>query len=111
MLFRSVGAAIGRLTLAQLRETFARHEVGFSPIYDIKDVFEDPHFRARETIVSVPDGELGSVRMQGVVPRFSETPAAVRRAGPAMGEHNDEIWRSLGLSAEKIDDLKTRKII
>jgi crotonobetainyl-CoA:carnitine CoA-transferase CaiB-like acyl-CoA transferase len=106
-----VGAAIAKITLAQLRETFTRHEVGFSPIYDIKDVFEDPHFRARETIVSVPDGELGTVRMQGVVPRFSETPGDIRRAGPAMGEHNDEVWRSLGFSAEKIDDFKKRRII
>src|SRR5262249_34061148 len=34
-----VGAAIARLALAELREMLARHEVGFSPIYDIADVF------------------------------------------------------------------------
>ena len=50
-----VGTAIGRLTLAELRETFTRHEVGFSPIYDIADVFSDPQFAARQAIVSVPD--------------------------------------------------------
>ncbi|MDO8977316.1 CaiB/BaiF CoA-transferase family protein [Reyranella sp.] len=106
-----VGTAIGKLTLAELRETFTRHEVGFSPIYDIADVFADPQFAARQAIVSVPDGELGSVRMQGVVPRFSETPGAVRHAGPAMGQHNEEVYGRLGLSAAEIADLRARKVI
>jgi crotonobetainyl-CoA:carnitine CoA-transferase CaiB-like acyl-CoA transferase len=106
-----VGTAIGRLTLAELRETLTRHEVGFSPIYDIADVFDDPQFKARGAIVSVPDSELGSVRMQGVVPRFSETPGAVRRAGPTIGEHNDEVYGGLGLTATQIAGLRAKKII
>lgn len=106
-----VGTAIGKLTLAELRETFTRHEVGFSPIYDIADVFADPQFQARRAIVSVPDGELGPVRMQGVVPRFSETPGAVRHAGPAIGQHNEEVYGSLGLSTAEIADLRARKVI
>ncbi len=106
-----VGAAIGRLTLAELRESLTKHEVGFSPIYDIADVFDDPQFKARNAIVSVPDSELGSVRMQGVVPRFSETPGAVRRAGPTIGEHNDEVYGGLGLTAAEIAKLKAAKVI
>ncbi|TAJ23939.1 MAG: CoA transferase [Reyranella sp.] len=106
-----VGAAIGRLTLAELREAFTRHEVGFSPIYDIADVFDDPQFKAREAIVRVPDGELGSLRMQGVVPRFSETPGRVRTAGPAIGQHNEEVYGGLGLSAAEIAALRARKVI
>lgn len=106
-----VGAAIGRLTLAELRETFARNEVGFSPIYDIADVFADPQVVARNAIVSVPDAELGSVRMQGVVPRFSETPGRVVQAGPTLGQHNEEVYGALGLSAAEIAALEARKII
>ncbi|MBS0521216.1 MAG: CoA transferase [Proteobacteria bacterium] len=106
-----VGGAIGKLSLAQLRETLTRHEVGFSPIYDIADVFDDPHFQARQAIVTVPDSELGSVRMQGVVPRFSETPCTVRRAGPTLGEHNEEVYGGLGLTAAEIAGLRARKVI
>lgn len=106
-----VGAAIGKLTLAELRDTFTRHEVGFSPIYDIVDVFEDPQFKARGAIVSVPDRELGSLRMQGVVPRFSETPGRVRTAGPAIGQHNEEVYGGLGLSVAEIAALRDRKVI
>ncbi len=106
-----VGAAIGRLTLAELGETLTRHEVGFSPIYDIADVFADPQMKAREAIVRVPDSELGTVRMQGVVPRFSETPGSVHRAGPTLGEHSDEVYGGLGLTAAEIADLRARKVI
>ena len=106
-----VGAAIGILTLAELRERLNKHEVGFSPIYDASDVFTDPQFVAREAIVRVPDGELGEVRMQCVVPRFSETPGAVHRAGPALGEHNNEVYRALGLAADEIDRLRAAGVI
>jgi crotonobetainyl-CoA:carnitine CoA-transferase CaiB-like acyl-CoA transferase len=106
-----VGAAIRQLTLAELRERLDRHEVGFSPIYDASDVFSDPQFAAREAIVRVPDLELGEVRMQCVVPRFSDTPGAVRRSGPALGEHNDEVYGALGLCASDIERLRAAGVI
>jgi len=48
------------------------------------------------------DPELGDVRMQCVVPRFSETPGAVRSAGPSIGQHNDEIFAELGHRAWRV---------
>jgi crotonobetainyl-CoA:carnitine CoA-transferase CaiB-like acyl-CoA transferase len=89
-----------------LRSRLHTHEVGFSPIYDAADIFTDPHFIARETIVSVADDELGDVRMQCVVPRFSETPVSVRCAGPALGQHNDATYGALGLTAQEIGRLR-----
>ena len=106
-----VGGAIAKLTLAELRTRFAAHEVGFSPIYDASDIFADPHFIARETIVRVPDAELGDVRMQCVVPRFSETPGSVRSAGPSVGQHNDEVYRAIGVAADEIARLREKKVI
>jgi crotonobetainyl-CoA:carnitine CoA-transferase CaiB-like acyl-CoA transferase len=106
-----VGGAIARLTLGELRTRLEAHEVGFSPIYDASDVFADPHFIAREAIVSVPDEQLGDVRMQCVVPRFSETPGAVRSAGPSIGQHNDEVYRALGLAPDDIKRLKAARTI
>jgi crotonobetainyl-CoA:carnitine CoA-transferase CaiB-like acyl-CoA transferase len=106
-----VSEAISRLTLDQLRNRLHAHEVGFSPIYDASDVFSDPHFIARKTIVSVADEELGDIRMQCVVPRFSETEVAVRRAGPSIGQHNQETYGALGLTAQDIERLRAAGII
>jgi crotonobetainyl-CoA:carnitine CoA-transferase CaiB-like acyl-CoA transferase len=102
-----VSQAIAALTLDELRSRLHAHEVGFSPIYDASDIFADPHFIARDAIVSVPDDELGDVRMQCVVPRFSETPVSVRCTGPSLGQHNDDIYRALGLTAQEIERLRT----
>ncbi|MEJ7928714.1 CoA transferase [Ramlibacter sp. AN1015] len=106
-----VGAAIRALDMPELRQRLDAHEVGFSPIYDAADVFEDPQFRAREAIVSVPDAELGSVRMQGVVPRYSATPCSVRMAGPALGQHNEEIYDELGLTPEQLAALRDAGVV
>jgi crotonobetainyl-CoA:carnitine CoA-transferase CaiB-like acyl-CoA transferase len=106
-----VARAIGALTMAELRERLEAHEVGFSPIYDIADVFDDPHFAVREAIVQVHDEELGEVRMQGVVPRFSATPGKVRRAGPAIGEHNAEVYGKLGFGEDEIERMKRQGVI
>ena len=107
----TVSAAIAKLTLAELRERLEKHEVGFSPIYDAADVFADPQFIAREAIVRVPDGELGEVRMQCVVPRLSETPGGIRRAGPSLGEHNAEVYGELGLTETDLSRLRDAKVI
>jgi crotonobetainyl-CoA:carnitine CoA-transferase CaiB-like acyl-CoA transferase len=101
-----VGDAISRLTLDELGGCLMKAQVGFSPIYDAADIFTDPHFVERGTIVKVADEELGEVRMQCVVPRFSETPVSVRRTGPALGQHNDEVFGALGLTAEEIARLR-----
>ena len=106
-----VSAAIAALTLAELRERLEQAEVGFSSINDIADVFADPQMIAREAIVKVADAELGEVRMQGVVPRFSATPGAVRSAGPSIGQHNDEVWRAYGLNEDEIADMRRQSII
>lgn len=103
--------AIGGMTLAELGERLDRNEVGFSPIYDIADVFADPHFKARETLVKVSDNELGEVTMQNIVPRFSRTPGTVRIAGPSLGEHNREVWGECGLNEDQIASLQEKKVI
>ena len=106
-----MAGAIAALTLDELRARLDKAEVGFSAINDIADVFADPQMIAREAIVKVADAELGELRMQGVVPRFSRTPGAVRSAGPPIGQHNDEVWRGYGLSEDEIAEMRTQHII
>ena len=106
-----MAGAIAALTLDELRARLDKAEVGFSAINDIADVFADPQMIAREAIIKVADAELGELRMQGVVPRFSRTPGAVRSAGPPIGQHSDEVWRGYGLSEDEIAEMRTQHII
>lgn len=62
-------------------------------LYTAADISVDPQYSAREMIVELEEPGLGGehVRVQGVVPRLSETPGRVRRGGPLLGEHNQEV--------------------
>jgi succinyl-CoA:(S)-malate CoA-transferase subunit B len=106
-----VSAWTGRHTLAELRELLDAAEVPNSPISSIADIVEEPHIRARGTLMSVDDPEIGPVQMPAPVPRFSETPAGVRGPAPLLGEHNAEVYGELGLSAADLDDLRGAGII
>ncbi|WP_027343198.1 CaiB/BaiF CoA transferase family protein [Hamadaea tsunoensis] len=89
------------------------HEAGVPAggIYTAADILADPHVAAREAVVRVPHPEFGELPMQNVAPRLSATPGSVRWAGPALGEHNDEIYGRLGLSTSDLADLRQRGII
>lgn len=86
--------------------------VPISPINSIKDIFEDPQFKSRENIVEIEHPRLGSIKMPGVIPKFSETPGAIRNVGPDLGENTDHILKELvGLTDAEIIALKNRNIV
>ncbi|MER6175182.1 CoA transferase [Streptosporangium sp. NPDC001681] len=81
-------------------------------IYTAKDMFADPHFAAREAIVRVPHPDFGELAMQNVVPKLSDTPGSVRSAGPALGQHNEEVYRGLlGLTEAEFTGLSAAGVI
>jgi crotonobetainyl-CoA:carnitine CoA-transferase CaiB-like acyl-CoA transferase len=83
-----------------------------APAHDIRGIFEDPHFRARENVIAVKDEELGEVRMQNVVPRLSATPGRVSHAGLERGASNREIYVDrLGLSEEELRALEDERVV
>jgi len=81
-------------------------------IYRTADMLEDPHFAARQAIVTTAHPEFGQLRMQNVAPRLSATPGSIRTPAPQLGQHNDEIYGEvLGLSAETLGALRSRAVI
>jgi crotonobetainyl-CoA:carnitine CoA-transferase CaiB-like acyl-CoA transferase len=82
------------------------------PIYRAPEMLADPHFAAREAIVSVPDAQFGDIKMQNAFPKLSETPGAVRWGGRSLGEDNDYVWRErAGLTEETYKALRSAGVI
>ena len=95
-----------------LMALFERAEVVAGPVLDIRDIATDPQYIARQNIVSVPDDDFGSVKMQGVVPRFLGTPGEVRHAGRALGADNVEVFTQLlGLTTDELKALQEEGVI
>lgn len=83
-----------------------------SKIYSIKDIFEDPHYAARENILDVPHPVLGSIKMPGIYPKFTKNPGEIKWAGPVLGAHNKEVYEDLlGLGAERLEALKKEGVL
>ena len=102
----------GSFELKELVRLLDAQEVPVSGINSIADIFEDPHFQARGSIIEVDDAVLGTTKMPDIVPRLSRTPGRVEHLAPALGEHNDEVYRGLlGFSSEKLAELKEEGVI
>jgi formyl-CoA transferase len=81
-------------------------------IYRAPDMLDDPHFQAREAIISVEHPVLGPFKMQNVFPKLSETPGNVRWTGPERGQHTGEVLRNLlGYDDDKLATLTASKVI
>jgi crotonobetainyl-CoA:carnitine CoA-transferase CaiB-like acyl-CoA transferase len=85
-------------------------EVAVGPIYDIPSVFADAQFQARGSFVTVEDPVLGPMRLVNVAPRLSKTPGRIRHTGPALGEHNAEVFRELGLDESEVELVLAEKV-
>ncbi len=102
-----VRAWVGSLDYEDMKAIADKEGVPVSLVYSIKDIFEDPHYAARENIVEMPHEALGTIKMPGIFPKFSETPGSIRWVGPKLGEHNEEVFGGLlGYSKEKLAAMK-----
>ncbi len=81
------------LTVDELEERMIDAGVPAGRIYDAEAMLADPHFAARDAIVTVDDPARGPTPMQGVFPKLSATPGSIRKPAPvAVGEDNDAIF-------------------
>jgi crotonobetainyl-CoA:carnitine CoA-transferase CaiB-like acyl-CoA transferase len=81
-------------------------------IFTAADIAIDPQYAARDMVIEVPEPALQgeTVRMQGVVPKLSETPGHISRGGPRLGEHNAEVWGAL-VGAARLAELASQGIV
>jgi len=101
-----------RHTLADLEAILEKALVPATRVYSIADIFDDPHYRARGSIVEAPDDDLGGVAMAAVVPRLSATPGKVRHSGGRVGQDTRRVLQDLlGLAPEKIDGLAKTGVV
>lgn len=82
---------IGSRPSPEVLAAFEAAEAAIAPVYTMADLVEDPHVRARRTLV-----EVDGVRMPGPVARLSRTPGRVEHAGRPLGADTDAVLDELG---------------
>ena len=98
--------------MGEIMELLDGNGVPGSPIHSIEDIFQDPQFIARKSIVEVDDPVVGIVKTPGIVPRLSRSPGTVKTLGPRLGQDNLKVYCGiLGYTQEHIEDLLSKGII
>jgi crotonobetainyl-CoA:carnitine CoA-transferase CaiB-like acyl-CoA transferase len=109
---RQVEAWFAVRTFAEAAKELDSHQVPYSLIMSMADIFADAHYRVRQMIIDVPEPTVGALPQPGVVPKLSRTPGHVTHAGPAIGAHTDEILGGLlGMSAADIAQLRQEGVV
>jgi crotonobetainyl-CoA:carnitine CoA-transferase CaiB-like acyl-CoA transferase len=102
----AVASWIAERDLDDVIREFEAAEAAIAPVYDIAQIFDDPQYRALDTITAVDDPELGRVRMQNVLFRLSDTPGGIRFGGRRHGADTDALLGELGYTADEIAALR-----
>ena len=106
-----VEAWFAERSFAEAVEALRSHDIPHSPVMSMADIFADPHYRDRRTIIEVPS-EVGPLPQPAVVPRLSATPGRVTHAGPPLGRDTDEVLAGLlGLSPAEIAALRAEGVV
>jgi alpha-methylacyl-CoA racemase len=77
---------------------FQDKNVCVAPVYTVEETFRDPQVQARQMVIDIEEPRYGRVHQAGIAIKLSETPGSIRRAGPYVGEHTDEVLHALGYS-------------
>lgn len=108
----AIQEAIARFDKDEAIERLGKAGAAAGPVHSISDIFEDEQYAARDNIATVEDPELGTLRMQNVVPKLNRTPGRIRHAGARKGQHNREVFTDLlGLTESQLDDLRREGVI
>ena len=101
-----------RHDLKELTDRLEKEGIPACKINNIADVFQDPHIAARENIVETLLSSGHKIKTAGIVPKLSKSPGSIEHIAPALGAHNEEIYKNLlSLSDAEYDALKKGKII
>ncbi len=107
-----VGGWISQRPAAEVIAEFETAEAAIAPIYDIRDVMTDPQYMALDSITSIEDDELGSLKLQNVMFRLSETPGTIRWAGRRKGQDNAAFYaKMLGIDQSALTRLAEKGVI
>jgi formyl-CoA transferase len=92
-------------------ERLERAGVPCGPINTYPETLADPHTLAREMVVDLVHPGAGEIKALGIPVKLSDTPGAVDRPAPLVGQHTAEILTELGYSDAEQRDLRDRGVI
>jgi crotonobetainyl-CoA:carnitine CoA-transferase CaiB-like acyl-CoA transferase len=109
----AVAAVFQQRTTADWTERLLKAGVPCGPIYKVDQMFDDPQVRHLGIARTLQHPEMGTLQVVGLPMNFSRYPRQEGPMSPAphQGDQTDEILQTLGYSAERIADLRSRCVV
>ena len=107
----AIGAWSAQRTVQQVLDALGNARVPAGKVYTAKDIAEDPHYRARDMLLSQTTRDGFTVQVPGIVPKLSATPGTIRSSAPHLGDDTDAVLAEAGLSDEQIALLRSKGVI
>ena len=107
----AIGAWSAQRTVQQVLDALGAARVPAGKVYTAKDIAEDPHYRARDMLLTQQTRDGYSVEVPGIVPKLSGTPGTIRSSAPHLGDDTDAVLAEAGLTAEQIALLRSKGVI
>jgi crotonobetainyl-CoA:carnitine CoA-transferase CaiB-like acyl-CoA transferase len=102
-------AEVEAIFLTRTRDEWAAfadvHDCCLEPVLEVEEALESELVRAREMVIEFEQPGAGKVKGLGFPVKLSRTPGQVRRGGPALGEHTEQVLREAGFGDAEISDL------
>ena len=83
-------------------EILSKTDICVGKMNTLDEVADDPQVQARQMIVELDGPDGMKVRQVGISVKLSDTPGSIRSLAPTLGQHTEEIMRSLSYSDEQI---------
>ena len=107
-----VNAWTGSMSRGEVLDATVAAEVPAGAINSIEDIFNDPHFAARENLLEIAEEAVGKLTVPGIIPKLSRTPGKLKSLGPAFKSANGKVYGGmLGLTPGEMVALEDDGVI
>jgi len=108
----TIEAWLADKTRAQAEALLDEQGVPSGPVFTAEDIFNDPHISARNMLVTVDDPVAGPRKFARSPLHLSSSPEIPTESAPQLGEHTDEILKTLlGYGESEIEQLRDQGVI
>jgi len=92
-------------TVKDWLDIFVKAGVPAGPVNFVEELVDHPQIIENDLVKNIDHSVLGKIKMVGPLLKMSETPLSIDRAAPDLGEHTEEILKSLGFDSKFISEL------
>jgi formyl-CoA transferase len=98
------------LTVEEAADLLEDRGLAFAPVRTYAQSAHDPHVIERDMLQTVEEDGTALPQV-GPAAKMSRTPLKVRGAAPALGQHTDEILKTLGIDPDARIELRRARVI